>query len=239
MNIFKIYWIYLICLLINCSLAAMGTKIHLNQARLPALSSHEIKMRMDKHIHLFLDKYFKSQQIIMCGMHPISNVPRVFPVEWLPGCIIKMEEFPGSRMQGAKRLMRSIVAKNSNLLEVPYLQNYVIPEHIKKQILYAIPKGLVIQGKIPGSHVGGITLAQAKQLKETIQDTGYADVHQGNLIYTDEGTVGLIDTELRGFVHPDCALRQGLKLLLDSCFLEKEAKEYLKQEYDASKALKK
>jgi hypothetical protein len=168
-----------------------------------------------------------------CTMVPYLIPPlKVCEFSWLPGYIIKTEDFPGSRIEGAERMIASIKARKNDLLKVPNQEYIKIPESIRKAIVLKcrvrLPEQITIAEKIEGVQGKPITLKQAKQLKDLILDTTYHDGKSDNLIHTLSGEIGLIDTEMRGFGNA----KLGLELFLKGNKFEEDALEYIKRECD-------
>jgi hypothetical protein len=166
----------------------------------------------------------------MLGMHPICTAPRATEYPWLPNYIIKTEDQPDSRITGSLTLENSIYKRNNHLLELPTQEAYVIPQELHRTFSYGVPKQIIVARKISGCHNKLINREQARQLKELLEDTEYNDCSSTNLVHTPEGTIGLIDTELRGFSNTPNNLDQCLLTLLRCNKFEPDAQEYIEQE---------
>lgn len=201
--------------------------------RIPLITA-EMSKTLAQNIHAVVDRMYNPRHHRLIGLHPVGGTTRAFEYPWLPHCILKTQEQPGSRLAGAQRLRASIIIRNSHLLELPIQEEYTIPEEVQRSCPYAIPTSIIVAKKIIGIHDAVINRAQAQQLKELLQDTYYYDCSSKNLVHTPQGTIGLIDTELRGF-SPVNSLSHCLRILLNYNQFTPDAEEYLKQALEKTK----
>lgn len=190
------------------------------------------------HLQLpaILDRMFHPRHYRMCGVHPISAPPRTIEYPDIPDHMIKTEERSCSRLQGARRLEDPIYTYNLHLLEIPAQEAYHIPAIVKSALSYPVPNQLIIARKIAGEHGKAITIEQAKQLKKLIETSYYCDWAETNIVHTKRNTVGLIDTELRGFTNSKDGIAEAIHSLLNrGILLEPDARAYLERELLQSK----
>lgn len=196
-----------------------------------AVINDSMRRKLDTFIPEIIDRMFNQRNYRMLGLHQIGLVPRAIEIEAIPNHMIKTEEQPGSRLQGAQQLENSIYTRNLHLLELPPQEPYQIPNALKKSLSYPIPQQLIIAQKIPGAHDKPINLEQVMQLIILLQDTYYLDCHSQNLVHTNRNTLGLIDTELRGFQFPGQQnFAYCLQVLIDHNIFELDAQAYIQQE---------
>ncbi len=161
---------------------------------------------------------------------------RVATLPELPGFIIKHDY--NARALGAKLLEVSIQDQKLNLLQVPKLwecriaHTEEIKQYTKINEVY-VPLQFCISEYLNQSENRSLSLPDIQQLVKLLTyHTGriYLDVHSGNLIKTSGGTVGLIDTELRGFSWDNNKNDKLLALnyLLTNNALDVDAQVYLK-----------
>ena len=142
---------------------------------------------------------------------------------WLPGYIIKLDG--ESRKIGEKILRDSIDKNNLNLIIIP------------KQVQFSLPgshNDFCLCERIAGIHNNTITAAQMEQLIILIKsaDPTYWDVTEDNMIFTDDGKIAFIDTELRGFyIHRYAARMRAFRILQDAS-LTPAARQILEQAID-------
>lgn len=188
---------------------------------------------LDHHLPEVIDRMYHPRNHRMIGLHPVGGTTRAFEFPWLPGCMIKTQEQPGSRIAGALKLYDSIKKRNSHLLELPVQEEYPISPEIRKKHPYTVPECIIVAQKIIGVHDGIINLEQAHQIKLLLEDTYYYDCSSRNLVHTLNKTIGLIDTELRGF-SPMNNHAHGLRILLVYNKFTSDAQKYLEHELEKS-----
>lgn len=193
----------------------------------------EQRQTLDQNIQEVVDRLYHPRHHRMIGLHSISGTTRALEFPWLPNCMIKSEEQPGSRLAGALKLYNSIKKRNSYLLELPIQEEYSIPLELRKKNTFSIPEHVIVAKKIIGEHDGIINLEQAQQLKLLLEDTYYYDCSSRNLVHTHKKTIGLIDTELRGF-SPMNNLTHSLRILLHYNQFTSDARQYLEVELQKS-----
>ncbi len=191
----------------------------------------EQRQTLNQNMSQVLDRLYHPRHHRMIGLHPVGGTTRALEFPWLPGCMIKTQEQPGSRLAGAIKLYNSIKKRNSHLLELPVQEEYPILEELRKKLPYSVPECIIIAKKIVGTHEGIINLEQARQMKALLEDTCYYDCSSRNLVHTPRKTIGLIDTELRGF-SPMNSQSHGLRILLSHNQFTREAQEYLERELE-------
>lgn len=195
--------------------------------------NNEQRKLLDQNLPEVLDRMYHPRHHSMIGLHQVGGTTRAFEFPWLPGCMIKTQEQPGSRLAGALKLYNSIKNRNSHLLELPVQEEYPVPPEIRKKHLYNVPECIIVAKKIIGIHEGILNLEQAQQMKLLLEDTYYYDCSSRNLVHTLNKTIGLIDTELRGF-SPMNNYAHGLRILLDHNKFTHDAQRYLEQELGKS-----
>lgn len=121
-------------------------------------------------------------------------------VDWLPGLIFK---WGGNRIEGANKLIQAINKYNLDLLKIPEQVEYTIPKELISDLpeSISIPDILCIAKYLPGKIGLPLNLNQAKQLIKLSLETNYWDLKRENLVHCEDDTIGLIDTESRGFAE--------------------------------------
>lgn len=154
---------------------------------------------------------------------PIRNVASF---DWLPRYLVKQD--PYSRMKGAKILRDVIEENNLDLITLPKMWQYEVPmQKIRPALLKALvlcPRSLCIAECLEGDVEKPITLEQAKQLCLLFAKSKYSDGKGINLLRCPDGTIGMIDTEIRSF--NECG-NGNLEYFLNTCALEPDAREYI------------
>ncbi|MBS0359084.1 MAG: hypothetical protein JSS53_07435 [Proteobacteria bacterium] len=148
---------------------------------------------------------------------------------WLPTYMIKLGG--SERVNGGEALKKCVAKNGSNLIVIPEQRCFYIPEtHHQKTNLRELCVAKKIEG-IQGREIK-INLQQARQLVTLIIETGISDLKWRNLVYCNDGTIALIDTE--------CFLGAyyGLRSLLEKNSFDDDARKFVVEEIDAMRLRK-
>lgn len=182
---------YTIGLLLACTSLKMALQAELSPEQRDFVNRHtvpsELKKILDQHTSDLTRIIRKCNNAYHCK---VSYGVKEF--DWLPGYLVK---YNMSRIMGAEKLRACIEKHNLNLIKIPEKYLYHIPG-TPDDLLNA--NYLVIVKKVTPVAPYPFNAEQVRQLSKLIRKLGFWEIYSKNLFQTENGTITIIDTEIKG-----------------------------------------